>query len=77
MPACFYLLREPAAGIESSLFASQEAGYVLLEGALPSSSTDFAEIARNGDQKDSSVLAGLTDVELLDLVFAHSKVIVL
>jgi hypothetical protein len=77
VPACLYLLREPAEGIESSLFASQEAGYVLLEEALPASSTSFAEHVPKGGQRDSSVLAGLTDVDLLELVFAQVKVIVL
>lgn len=71
------MLREPLEGIESSLFTSQESGYVLLEEGLPASSTGFAEHVRKGSLNDSSPSVSLTDRDLLDLVFAHTKVILL
>ena len=71
------MLREPSKGIESSLFTSQEPGYVLLEAGLPSVSTGFAEHVRKGGPDDSSPSVSLTDRELLELVFAHRKVILL
>jgi len=76
VPACLYLLREPAEGIEASLFVFREAGCVLLEEALPASSTYFAENVPKGGLNDSSS-GSLTDLDLLELVFAHTKVIVL
>ncbi len=77
MPAYLYMLRESAEGIESSLFISQESGYVLLEEGLPASSASFAEHVRKGGPNDSSPSSSLTDLDLLELVFAHTKVIVL
>lgn len=77
MPACLFILREPPEGIESSLFSSQESGYVLLEEGLPASSTSFAEKMPKSGLTESSPSGSLTDVDLLELVFAHSKVIVL
>jgi len=77
MPECLYMLREPLEGIESSLFAAQESGYVLLEEGLPASSTNFAEHVRKGVPNDSSPSVSLTDRDLLELVFAHTKVILL
>jgi len=71
------MLREPSEGIESSLFTSQESGYVLLEEGLPASSPSFAEHVRKGDPNDSSPSVSLTDRDLLELVFAHTKVILL
>ena len=77
MPACLYMLREPLEGIESSLFSSQESGYVLLEEGLPASSTSFAEKVSKSGLTESSPSGSLTDVDLLELVFAHTKVILL
>jgi len=77
VPACLYMLREPSEGIESSLFTSQESGYVLLEEGLPASSTSFAEHVRKGGPNDTSPSVSLTDRDLLELVFAHTKVILL
>lgn len=74
---CLYILREPSEGIESGLFAFQESGYVLLEEGLPASSTSFAEHVRKGGPNDSSPSVSLTDRDLLELVFAHAKVILL
>ena len=71
------MLREPSEGIESSLFAAQESGYVLLEEGLPASSTSFAEHVRKGSPNDTSPSVSLTDRDLLELVFAHAKVILL
>mgnify|MGYP003492402087 CR=1 FL=1 len=75
--ACLYMLREPSEGIESSLFTSQESGYVLLEEGLAASSTSFAEHVRKGGPNDTSPSVSLTDRDLLELVFAHTKVILL
>lgn len=77
MSTCLYLLRKPVAGIDASLFVSGEAACVLLEKGLPDSSTSFAETGPTGGPNDSSHSVRLTDLELLDLVFAHAKVIVL
>jgi hypothetical protein len=77
MPSCLYLLREPLEGIESSLFAPLETESLLLEGGLPAASTSFAESLRKGDKKDSSSQSSLTEADVLELVLAHSKVIVL
>lgn len=77
MADCLYILREPSEGIESSLFTTQESGYVLLEEGLPVSSTSFAEHVRKGGLNDSSPSVSLTDRDLLELVFAHKKVILL
>ncbi|MDP3092647.1 MAG: hypothetical protein Q8N04_18375 [Nitrospira sp.] len=77
MAACLYLLREPVTGIESSLFTSQESGYVLLEEGLPASSTSFAEHVRKDGRNDSLTSVKVADQDLLDLVFAHTKVILL
>lgn len=77
MPDCLYILREPSEGIESSLFTSQESGYVLLEAGLPPSSTGFAEHVPKSGPDDSSPSVSLTDRDLLELVFAHTKVILL
>ena len=71
------MLREPPEGIDSSLFTSQESGYVLLEEGLPASSASFAEHVRKGGPNDSSPSVSLTDRDLLELVFAHTKVILL
>ena len=75
--ACLYMLREPSEGIESSLFIAQESGYVLLEEGLPASYTGFAEHVRKGGPNDTSSFVSLTDRDLLELVFAHTKVILL
>lgn len=77
MASCLYLLREPVERLEASLFAPQEASYVLLEGGLPVSSTSFAVKMPETGSTDSSLSGSLTDGDLLELVFAHSKVIVL
>jgi hypothetical protein len=77
VPDCLYILREPLEGIESSLSPSQESGFVLLAAGLPASSTSFAEHVRNGGPNDSSPSVSLTDRDLLELVFAHTKVILL
>lgn len=77
MADCLYILREPSDGIESSLFISQESEYVLLEEGLPASSTSFGEQVRKDGLNDSSPSVGLTDLDLLDLVFAHTKIILL
>lgn len=77
MTPCLYLLREPVEGLESSLFARQGAAYVLIEGGLPVSSTSFAEKISGTGSTESSPSVSLTDQELLELVLAHSKVIVL
>ena len=77
MAACLYILREPVKGIESSLFTPQESGYVVLEEELPPSSTSFAEHVQKNGLNGSSPSVGVTDQDLLDLVFAHTKVIVL
>ena len=77
VPDCLYMLREPSEGVESSLFTPQESGYVLLEEGLPVSSTSFAEHVRKGGPNDSSPSVSLTDRDLLELVFAHAKVILL
>jgi hypothetical protein len=77
VPACLYILREPLEGIEFSLFSSQESGYVLLEEGLPASSTSFAEKVPKGGLTKSSPSGSLTEVDLLELVFAHTKVILL
>ena len=77
MASCLYLLREPVERLEASLFAPQEAAYVLLEGGLPVSSTSFAERMSKTVPTGSSPSGSLTDQDLLELVFAHTKVIVL
>ena len=77
MPACLYMLREPSEVIESSLFTSQESGYVLLEEGLPASSTSFAEHVRKDGPNDTSPSVSLTDRDLLELVFTYKKVILL
>lgn len=77
MASCLYLLREPVERLEASLFAPQEAAYVLLEDGLPVSSTSFAVKMPGTGSTDSSLSGSLTDQDLLELVFAHSKVIVL
>ncbi|MCC6141589.1 MAG: hypothetical protein IT389_13345 [Nitrospira sp.] len=78
MASSLYLLREPLEGIESSLFAPRDTESVLLlEGGLPASSTNFAEVVRLSDQKGSSSQGNVTEADLLELVFAHGKVIVL
>jgi len=77
MAACLYILREALGGLESSLFTSQESGYVLLEEGLPASSTSFAEHIQKDGLIDSSPSVSVTDQDLLDLVFTHTKVIVL
>ena len=77
MESCLYLLREPIAGLEGSLIAPNEAACVLLEGGLPAFSTNFAEHVRKGDPNDPSPSVSLTDRDLLELVFAHTKVILL
>lgn len=77
MPSCLYLLCEPLEGIESSLFAPLEAESLLLEGGLSTASTSFAESIRKGEKKDSSSQSRLTEADVLELVFSHSKVIVL
>lgn len=77
MASCLYLLREPVEGLEASLFAPQEATCVLIEGGLPVSSTSFAEKMPGTGSVDSSPSGSLTDQDLLELVFAHPKVIVL
>lgn len=77
MPSCLYLLRKPLEGIDASLFVSQEAGCVLVEEGLPASSISFAEHVRKGGPNDSSPSVSITDLDLLELVFAHTKVIVL
>ncbi|ULA64339.1 MAG: hypothetical protein LZF86_120060 [Nitrospira sp.] len=78
MAASLYLLREPLEGIESSLFAPLDAeSAFLIEGGLPSSSKSFAEIVQKSDRKEVSSQSSVTEAELLELVFAHGKVIVL
>ncbi len=78
MAASLYLLREPLEGIESSLFAPLDAeSMFLIEGGLPSSSKSFAEIVPKRDLKEVSSQSSVTEAELLELVFAHGKVIVL
>lgn len=77
MQSCLYILREPSTGLESSLFDSREAGSVLIEGALPASSNSFAAQIPKGGEKESLPPSPLTDVELLELVFVHTKVILL
>lgn len=77
MAPCLYLLREPVERLEASLFAPQEGAYVLLEGGLPVSSASFAEKMPETGSTDSSRSGSLTDQDLLELVFTHSKVIVL
>lgn len=77
MASCLYLLREPIEGLEASLFAPQESAYVLLEDGLPVSSTSFAEMTPQAASTDSSLPRSLTDQDLVELVFAQSKVIVL
>jgi hypothetical protein len=77
MPSCLYVLRKSVEGIEASLFVSQEAGFVLLEEGLPASSTSFAENVPKGGPNDSSRSVSLTALDLLELVFAHTKVILL
>lgn len=77
MAACLYILREPVTGIESSLFLPQESGYVILEEGLPASSSSFAEHVQKDGLNDSSISVSVTDQDLLDLVFAYTKVIVL
>lgn len=78
MAASLYLLREPLEGIESSLFAPLDAeSTFLIEGGLPSSSKSFAEIVQKSDRKEVSSQSSVTEAELLELVFAHGKVIVL
>ena len=76
-PSCLYLLREPVEGLEASLFAPNESDCVLIEGGRPVSSTSFAEKMSKSSLNNASSSSGLTDVDLLELVFAHSKVIVL
>ena len=77
MASCLYLLREPVEGLEASLFVPQDAAYVLIESAQPGSSTSFAQKMTKTGSTDSSPSGSLTDQDLLELVFAHSKVIVL
>ena len=77
MVSCLYLLRESVEQIEASLFAPQQSVYVLLEDGLPDSSTSFAEKRTGIGSTDSSPSGSLTDQDLLELVLAHSKVIVL
>jgi hypothetical protein len=78
MAASLYLLREPLEEIESSLFIPLDAeAALLIEGGLPSSSKSFAEIVPKNDRKDVSSQSSMTEAELLELVFAHGKVIVL
>ena len=77
MVSCLYLLRESVEQIEASLFAPQEATCVLIEGGLPVSSTSFAEKMPGTGSVDSFPSGSLTDQDLLELVFAHPKVIVL
>lgn len=77
MAACLYILREPVKGIESSLFTPEESGYVVLEEGLPPSSPSFAEHVQKDGPNDSSPPVSVTDQDLLDLVFAHTKVILL
>jgi len=77
MASCLYLLREPVEQLEASLFAPQQSVYVLLEDGLPDSSTSFAEKRTGTGSTDSSPSGSLTDQDLLELVLAHSKVMVL
>lgn len=79
MASCLYMLREPSTGLESSLFDAQEArsSVLLVEEGLPYTSQNFAEKISVGDQLSSSDYSGLTEIEVVDLLFAHSKIIVL
>lgn len=77
MASCLYLLREPVERLEASLFAPQDAAYVLLEDGLPVASTSFAEKMPETGSTDAFPSGSLTDQDLLELVFAYSKVIVL
>ena len=79
MASCLYILREPSTGLESSLFDPRDvaSSVLLVEEGLPSASQSFAEKVVEGNQKSASFHASLTESEVLDLLFAHSKIIVL